>query len=106
MKNYKHTYKQIADNLEQVTVEDDSGQQLTFLNGVLQQMSDKQKFLVARGPINGSLMLIIADYAHWTVNQTAIEEWMRNFGTSIRQEGMVLTFDHDADRTAFLLKWN
>ena len=102
----KKTYKQIKEGLEQVTVEDDSGLQLTFLNGVLQQMSGKEKFLVARGPVNGSLMLIIADYAHWALNQKAIEAWMREFGSSIRQEGMVLTFDHDADRTAFLLKWN
>jgi hypothetical protein len=66
-------------------------------------MSDR--FLAARGPLNGSLMLIIADYAHWTVNQRAIEEWMLLFGANIRQEGMMLTFDHDADRTAFLLRW-
>jgi hypothetical protein len=101
----KKTYKQITDNLQQVTVEDFSGDQLVFLNGVLQQMSNKDKFLAARGPLNGSLMLIIADYAHWTLNQKDIEEWMKLFGTGIRQEGMVLTFDHDADRTAFLLRW-
>jgi hypothetical protein len=101
----KKTYKQITDNLQQVTVEDFSGDQLVFLNGVLQQMSNKDKFLAARGPLNGSLMLIIADYAHWTLNKKDIEEWIKLFGTSIRQEGMILTFDHDADRTAFLLKW-
>jgi hypothetical protein len=101
----KKTYRQITDELTHVTVEDDSGKQLTFLNGILQQMSNKDKFLAARGPLNGSLMLIIADYAHWTLNQKAIEAWIAQFSGGIRQEGMVLTFDHDADRTAFLLRW-
>jgi hypothetical protein len=101
----KKTYKQITDNLTQVIVEHDDGTQLTFLNGVLQQMSNKERFLAARGPINGSLMLIIADYAHWAVNQKEIEAWIAQFSGGIRQEGMILTFDHDADRTAFLLRW-
>ena len=51
-------------------------------------------------------MLIIEDYVHWTQNQTAIEEWMREYGSGIRQEGMVLHFDHDADRTMFMLRWS
>jgi hypothetical protein len=101
----KKIYKQLTDELTQITVEHDDGIQLTFLNGVLQQMSNNERFLAARGPLNGSLMLIIADYAHWALHQKDIEEWMKLFGTGIRQEGMVLTFDHDADRTAFLLRW-
>jgi hypothetical protein len=101
----KQPYKQIADELTQVTVDDDGGKQLTFLSGILQQMSNKDRFLAARGPLNGTLMLIIADYAHWVNHQKDIEEWIKLFGTSIRQEGMILTFDHDADRTAFLLRW-
>jgi hypothetical protein len=98
----KQLYKQIADELTQ---EDDGGKQLTFLSGILQQMASKERFLAARGPLNGTLMLIIADYVHWVNHQKDIEEWIKLFGTSIRQEGMILTFDHDADRTAFLLKW-
>jgi hypothetical protein len=101
----KKMYKQITDELTQVTVEDDGGKQLTFLSGILQQMSTKDRFLAARGPLNGTLMLIIADYVHWVNHQKDIEEWIKLFGTSIRQEGMILTFDHDADRTAFLLRW-
>jgi len=30
---------------------------------------------------------------------------MTQYGSGIRQAGMVLHFDHDADRTMFLLRW-
>ena len=67
----KKTYRQIGDNLEQVTVDYGDGRELKFLNGVLQM--DKERFLVARGPLNGAIMLIIADYAHWIQNQSQID---------------------------------
>ena len=100
----KKTSKQLTPTLEQVTVEH-NGQELTFLNGVI-QIQTGGKFIPAKSPMGGALMLIIEDYVHWTQNQTAIEEWMREYGSGIRQEGMVLHFDHDADRTMFMLRWS
>jgi hypothetical protein len=99
----KKTRKKITDTLEQVTVEH-NGQELTFLNGVI-QIQTGGKFIPAKSPMDGALMLIIEDYVHWTQNQKAIEAWMQQYGSGIRQEGMVLHFDHDADRTMFLLRW-
>ena len=63
------------------------------------------KFVAARGPIHGSHMLIISDYAHYRQNEAAIKEWIEQFSGGVRQEGMMLTFDHDADRTMFMLRW-
>ena len=99
----KKTRKQITDTLEQITVEH-NGQELTFLNGVI-QMQTGGKFIPAKSPMDGELMLIIEDYVHWVQNQTAIEAWIEQHGSGIRQQGMVLHFDHDADRTMFLLRW-
>ncbi|CAB5214992.1 hypothetical protein UFOVP190_351 [uncultured Caudovirales phage] len=64
------------------------------------------KFVAARSPIDGDLLLIIADYMFWHNNQTAIETWIEEHGSGIHQTGMVLHFNHDADRTAFLLRWS
>lgn len=100
----KKTYSQITPDLEQVIVEHDDGTRLTFLNGLL-QMESNEKFMAARGPVHGSCLLIIVDYAHWTLNRRDIEAWIAEFDGSIRQEGMVVTFDNDADRTAFVLRW-
>ena len=100
----KKTSKQLTPTLEQVTVEH-NGQELTFLNGVI-QIQTGGKFIPAKSPMGGALMLIIEDYVHWTQNQKAIEEWMREYGSGIRQEGMVLHFDHDADRTMFMVRWS
>ena len=99
----KKTHKQITDTLDLVTVEH-NGQELTFLNGVI-QMTAGGRFIAAKSPINGQLSLIIEDYVHWTQNQTAIEQWIADHGTGIRQEGMMIYFDNDADRTMFLLRW-
>lgn len=89
--------------LDLVTVEE-NGEKLQFLNGVI-QMQAGGKFIPAKSPMDGELMLIIEDYVHWVQNQKAIEAWIEDHGTSIRQQGMVLHFDHDADRTMFLLRW-
>jgi len=64
------------------------------------------KFVAARSPIDGDLLLIIADYMFWHSNQKAIETWIEELGSGISQTGMVLHFDHDADRTMFLLRWS
>ena len=100
----KKTYKEITPTLTQVTVEH-NGQELTFLNGVI-QMTTGGKFIPAKSPIDGELMLIIEDYVHWVQNQKAIEAWIFEYGSGIRQEGMVLHFANDADRTMFLLRWS
>lgn len=99
----KKIRKQITDTLDLVTVEH-NGQELTFLNGVI-QMTTGGKFIASRSAHNGQLSLIIEDYVHWVQNQTAIEAWIEQHGSGIRQEGMMLYFDHDADRTMFLLRW-
>jgi hypothetical protein len=98
------TRKQITDTLDQVIVVDDTGEELTYLNGVIQMTAGK-KFMAARSVWNGQLSLIIEDYVHWVNNQTAIEAWIEQHSSGIRQEGMMLYFDHDADRTMFLLRW-
>ena len=99
----KKTYRQITPTLEQVTVEH-NGQELTFLNGVI-QMSTGGKFIPAKSPVDGELLLIIEDYVHWTQNQTEIEAWIFDYGSGITQKGMVVHFANDADRTMFLLRW-
>jgi len=99
----KKIYKQLTPTLEQVTVEH-NGQELTFLNGVI-QMQTGGRFIPAKSPMDGELMLIIEDYVHWVSNQKAIEAWIEQYGSGIKQTGMVLHFDHDADRTMFLLRW-
>lgn len=99
----KKTYKQLTPTLEQVTVEH-NGQELTFLNGVI-QMETGRRFIPAKSPMGGELLLIIEDYVHWVQNQQEIESWMFEYGTGIRQQGMVLHFKNDSDRTMFLLRW-
>ena len=100
----KKIRKQITDTLDQVIVVDDTGEELTYLNGVI-QMTKGGKFIPAKSPMDGGLMLIIEDYTHWVNNQKEIEQWMKDYGSGIRQQGMVVHFDHDADRTMFLLRW-
>jgi hypothetical protein len=55
--------------------------------------------------MSGELMLIIEDYNYWVQNQNAIEAWIKDHGSGISQEGMVIHFDHDSDRTMFMLRW-
>jgi hypothetical protein len=100
----KKTYSQITPDLNQVIVEHDDGTRLSFLNRVL-QMETNEKFMAARGPVHGSCLLIIVDYAYYHVNSPEISDWIRQFDGAVRQEGMVITFDDDADRTAFVLRW-
>ena len=97
------TRKQITPDLDLVTVEH-NGQEITFLNGVI-QMTTGGKFIASRSALDGQLSLIIEDYVHWVQNQTDIETWMEQYGSGIRQQGMMLYFDNDSDRTMFLLRW-
>jgi len=99
----KKTYKELTPTLTQVTVEQD-GRELTFLDGVV-QMTTGGRFIPAKDPMTGELMLIIEDYVHWHINQEAIIDWIQEHGSGIRQTGMVLHFDRDSDRTMFLLRW-
>jgi hypothetical protein len=99
----KKTYKKLTPTLEQVTVEN-GGQEFIFLNGVI-QMQTGGRFIPAKSPMDGELMLIIEDYVHWHTNQEAMIGWIREHGAGIRQQGMVLHFENDADRTMFLLRW-
>lgn len=99
----KRTLKNIMPGLDLVTIEE-NGEKLQFLNGVI-QMQAGGKFIPAMSPVTGALMLIIEDYVHWVNNQKDIEKWIDEYGSGIRQTGMVLHFDHDADRTMFLLRW-
>jgi len=100
----KKTRKQITDTLDQVTVVNDNGEELTFLNGVL-KMTTGGRFIAATSPIDGQLSLIIEDYVFWVENIKEIEEWMKLYKTTIKQAGMVISFENDADRTMFLLRW-
>ena len=99
----KKTYKELTPTLTQITVEKD-GKELTFLNGVV-QMQPGSRFIPAKGPMDGELMLIIEDYVFWVQNQTAIVDWIAQHGSGIEQKGMVLYFKNDSDRTMFLLRW-
>jgi len=65
----------------------------------------KNRFIPAKSPMSGELMLIIEDYNYWVQNQNAIEAWIKDHGSGISQEGMVIHFDHDSDRTMFMLRW-
>ena len=100
----KKTNNILPDGNKLLTIEH-NGQELTFLNGVI-QMRIGSKFIPAKSPVDGELMLIIEDYVHWVQNQTEIEAWIVEYGSGVRQEGMVLHFEHDADRTLFLLRWS
>ena len=100
----KKTRKQITDTLDQVTVIDDSGEELTFLNGVI-QMQTSGKFIAATSPIDKNLLLIIENYAFWHVNQVEIEKWIADSNGAITQKGMVIHFNNEEDRTMFLLRW-
>lgn len=63
------------------------------------------KFIAAMSPLTGAHMLIIEDFIYWTHHQEDIEAWLKEHGSSIRQEGMIINFDNDADRTLFMLRW-
>ena len=100
----KKTREQLTDTLDQVTVEH-NGEEVTFLNGVI-QMQTGGRFIAATSPIDRDLLLIIEDYAYWVLNQTEIEQWIADSNGAITQQGMVVHFDTEEDRTMFLLRWS
>ena len=63
------------------------------------------RFIPGYSPLNGEVMLIIGDYKWWVANQDALEEDIRMYDGRVRQQGMVINFDNDADRLMFMLKW-
>lgn len=100
----KKTRKPISDTIDQITVVDDNGEELTFLNGVV-QMTRGGRFIAATSPIDGQLSLIIEDYVYYVQHIKEIEAWMETCDSPIKQSGMVISFENDADRTVFLLRW-
>ena len=100
----KKTRKKLTDTLDQVIVVNDLGEELTFLNGV-KKMTTGGRFIAAKSPIDGQLSLIIEDYVYYMQNIQGIEAWMKLHETTIKQAGMMIYFENDADRTMFLLRW-
>lgn len=99
----KKIYVKITDELDLVFVEKNQ-QTFTFLSG---SVTGRNRFIPARSPINGDYMVVIEDYVWWAQNQQAIMAWMTKQlprGTD-HQQGMIITFDSEQDRTWFLLKW-
>jgi len=64
------------------------------------------KFVVA--PDFGPPALMIADYVWWHNNEREILNWMaEHLPRGIEhQQGMTVTFDTEAERVMFLLKWS
>ena len=100
----KKTRKQITPDLDIITVEDDKGKILEFLNGVVKTTTGG-RFIAAKSPVDDQLSLIIEDYVYYMQNIQGIEEWMKMHKTTIKQAGMMIYFENDADRTMFLLRW-
>jgi hypothetical protein len=51
---------------------------------------------------------MIKDFVWWTNNEREILNWMEsNLPNGIdHQQGMIITFDTEQDRTLFLLRWS
>lgn len=99
----KKTYQQLTPTLEQITVEH-NGQELTFLNGVI-QVSTGGRFIAATSPVDQDLLLIIEDYTWWHLNREELVQWIEDSNGAIVHRGMVLHFDTEEDRVMFLLRW-
>ena len=68
----------------------------------------EKRFQLASSPLDTqNYLLMIVDYMWWTDNEREILNWMEaNLPRGIEhQQGMVLTFDTDKQRMAFLLRW-
>lgn len=73
-------------------------------------MTTPGKFLAPRFEVqNGQFQpsLIIIDYDYWMANEYEIKEWMAaNLPRGIHHQfGMLLNFEKDQDRLAFLMRW-
>ena len=83
-----------------------NGQVLKYLNGVLLKNA-KNRFVIVPDPINYRYHLVIEDYSWWHDNHYDITDWMiANLPRGEEhQQGMMLTFDTEEQRTWFLLRW-
>jgi hypothetical protein len=67
----------------------------------------KNRFVMGRSPISRDVLLFIEDYAWWIQNEKDVVMWMDDNLSQGRdhQQGMVITFDNDQQRLAFMLRW-
>ena len=67
----------------------------------------KNRFVLGRSPVNGDILLIIEDFTWFSIHNVEIVDWMQDNlprGAN-HQQGMVLTFDNEQQRSWFLLRW-
>ncbi len=79
-------------------------QTFTFLSG---SVTGRNRFIPARSPLNGDYMVVIEDYVWWVQNERDILDWMKEQlpRGADHQQGMIINFDSEQQRTWFLLKW-
>lgn len=99
------TKTKLSEDLTLIEVKN-NGQTIKFLNGTL-LMNAKNRFIPANSPDMASYMLIIEDYSWWHDNHYDVTDWMREHlpRGEEHQEGMILTFDNEEQRTWFMLRW-
>ena len=73
-------------------------------------MTTPGKFSTARFEVQSSQFqpnLLILDYDYWLDNEYEIKEWMAaNLPRGIHHQfGMLLSFEREQDRLAFLMRW-
>jgi len=68
----------------------------------------KNRFIPGYSPLSRQVMLIIEDYAWWVQNDQEITEWMdANLPRGREhQQGMIINFDNNEQRSWFLLRWS
>ena len=67
----------------------------------------KNRFVLGQSPVNGDILLIIEDFTWFSIHNVEIVDWMQDNlprGAN-HQQGMVLTFDNEQQRSWFLLRW-
>ncbi len=62
---------------------------------------------MGRSPMSRDVLLFIEDYVWWIQNEKDVVMWMDDNLSRGRdhQQGMVITFDNDQQRLAFMLRW-
>jgi hypothetical protein len=67
----------------------------------------KNRFVMGRSPMSRDVLLFIEDYVWWIQNEKDVVMWMDDNLSRGRdhQQGMVITFDNDQQRLAFMLRW-
>jgi hypothetical protein len=67
----------------------------------------KNRFVMGRSPMIRDVLLFIEDYVWWIQNEKDVVMWMDDNLSRGRdhQQGMVITFDNDQQRLAFMLRW-